>query len=389
MKKILFFFSAASAFYFPLKLSAQSDSVTKYEKNIFITEPIINIGKVVKNYPVFPKITTATISEISFSWQTMGIRNWHHYYNFPRVGGSVLFGVMGNDSVLGNDFALMPHIAFDIRKNFEMRIGCGFAYFPLIFDAQTNPSNTLIGAHINTCASFSLLYQAKLSKHLMLQLGAASFHSSNGHYQLPNIGINMLMSTIGIKYFPSSIPLKPVRKHFEKIKQPTRINIRLGAGLHEFGNETGPVGGPKYNVYAGSLYLSKRFGHLSNVHVGITGKYYSNFYEYIRDSSVYDSHRHLKSSAFSVFLGHEFVCGKISLLTQGGINFYNPFYRYYHPSPDYIIDIGETWLNSRLGFQYYLFEPTAEQRFNMFAGIFINANLGRADFSELSLGFVF
>ncbi|HEY4799307.1 MAG TPA: hypothetical protein VII99_09560, partial [Bacteroidia bacterium] len=132
-----------------------------------------------------------------------------------------------------------------------------------------------------------------------------------------------------------------------------------------------------------------RFGKVSNVLAGVTGRYYTNYYKFICDSSVYATHRQLKSCAFSVFLGHEFICGKFSLLTQGAINFFNPFYRYHNPVILDFYDFSETWTSARLGFQYYFFTPDASRRFNMYSGIYINANFGRADFSDVCLGFVF
>ena len=390
MRNAFLFISLFCVFCSTDKVRAQSDSLSQYPKNVFSIEPIFNIGSAIKNTPSFPPIGLAYISELSFAWQTMGRKDWNHYYKFPTLGFSFVYGIFGNDQVIGRNYALMPHFALDMARNFEMRIGCGLAYFPVKNDPITNPDNYLIGSHLSTCVSMSMTWRKKLSKHFVLQLGGASFHSSNGHYQLPNVGLNSLVVTAGLKYFPSEVPVKTVKKDFAKIKYPLRFNVRLGLGAHEFGNEKGPIGGPKYAIYSSSLYLSKRYGGISNVHAGITGRYYSNYYSYISDSSLYSSGKQIRSCAFSAFLGYEFMCGHYSLLAQGAINIYNPFYKYYHavPKQDFF-EFGETWNHNRLGVQYYLFEPSAQNHFNMFAGIYINANLGRADFTDVSLGFVF
>lgn len=396
---VLFFpsmkFSIASALLLFLAFSssgshAQSDSLKEFHGNSFFIEPIANVGKIVKNYPTFPSLDIAAITELNFAWQTNGKKIWNHNYNFPQAGVSLIFGILGNSSVIGNAYAIMPNMAFNSGRNFEMRLGHGFAYYPLVFDSVTNPTNTLISSHITNIGSFSLTYRKKINDKLVIKAGASSFHFSNGHYQLPNIGINTLMATVGIKYFPGGISAKPERIKTPVEKHPVRFNVRFGAGSHEFGNELGPVGGPKYPVYASSIYLSKLVGRLSNVHAGVTGRYYTNYFEFISDSNVYASNRHLKSSAFSVMLGHEFMCGKFSLLTQGSVNVYNPFYIYYlRYNQNTVFKFVETWFNSRLGFQYYFRDPYAEHRFNMHTGIYINANFGQADYAELSVGFVF
>ncbi|HEY4800636.1 MAG TPA: hypothetical protein VII99_16270, partial [Bacteroidia bacterium] len=111
---------------------AQTDSVVKYPPNVFITEPVLNFGKTFKNTPSMPKIGMAYVNEMSFEWQTTGRKDWHHHYNFPRLGFSFLYGIFGNDLIIGRNYAVMPHMGFDFFKMIEMRIGCGFAYFPII-----------------------------------------------------------------------------------------------------------------------------------------------------------------------------------------------------------------------------------------------------------------
>jgi hypothetical protein len=90
-------------------------------------------------------------------------------------------------------------------------------------------------------------------------------------------------------------------------------------------------------------------------------------------------------------LGHEFVCGQVSLLTQGGFNLYNPFGKYFHRmyEPKGFKNGIEQWICTRLGFQYYVFTPTPSRRFNIFTGLYLNANFGQADFAELSVGVSF
>lgn len=364
------------------------------QKNSFFIEAIVNSGKIVQNYPTFPKNNFSMIGEINLGWQTMGTKAFHHIYGFPQLGISFVYAYQGNDVVLGRTYAVMPNISFHAwrkeKSDLEFRIGSGFAYFPVMHHPTENPTNTLIGSHITDISSFSLNYRRKLNKKLQLKLGASTFHFSNGHYQLPNIGINSIVFTTGLKYFPNELKTLPERKKIAKEKHPLLFNIRFGLGVHEFGNELGPVGGPKYAIYATSFSVSKRLGRVSNVHAGLMSKYYTNYYEYIVDSNVYKSNQHLKASTFVFFLGHEFMCGKMSLLTQGGINLYNPFYKYYEQyRKNNVFKFAETYFCSRLGFQYYFFKPTPERRFNIYTGIFINANFGQADYDEISVGISF
>ena len=46
-------------------------------------------------------------------------------------------------------------------------------------------------------------------------------------------------------------------------------------------------------------------------------------------------------------------------------------------------------ISARMGLKYYLFGTDGVPKHNLFVGAHINANLGQADFTELSLGYVY
>jgi hypothetical protein len=81
----------------------------------------------------------------------------------------------------------------------------------------------------------------------------------------------------------------------------------------------------------------------------------------------------------------------MSLLAQGGINVYHPFWKRFTEL------INEDWtfykqieglISTRLGLQYYFFEPKKYNK-NLYLGMYIKANMAGADFVSLSTGFVF
>jgi hypothetical protein len=379
-------------FYFGLTMRLFSQD-SSYHKNIFFVEPIMNVGKSVKIDPgIFPKNDFCLLSELNFGWQTLGRKPWHHIYGFPQPSISLIYAYQGNDVVLGRTVAIAPNLSLHVlrteKNDIEFRIGSGLAYFPVIHNPADNPANTFIGSHINGIVAFSIYYERKLSKKFQFKIGASTFHFSNGHYQLPNAGINSIVFTTGLKYFPGEIKKIPAGKKIEKEKYPLLFNVRFGLGVHDFGIV--PFVGHEYMIYATSVYVSKRLGRVSNVQAGFMNKYYTNYYQFIVDSNVYAKNQYFKSNTFVIFIGHEFMCGRISFLTQGGINLYNPFFKY---EDRYLKNdfskFAETWFCSRVGFQYYFFIPVPERKFNIYAGIFVNTNYGRADYDEVSMGVSF
>ena len=83
--------------------------------------------------------------------------------------------------------------------------------------------------------------------------------------------------------------------------------------------------------------------------------------------------------------------GHFSLVSQGGVYLYNPFYR------DKLESDNETSFKqklktvfiARLGYQYYLFDATVKHRHNLYVGIYVKTNLGQADFLDTGIGYTF
>ncbi|MCX6351307.1 MAG: acyloxyacyl hydrolase [Bacteroidetes bacterium] len=394
-KKALLLFIGFSLFYFE-GLSQENTS-----NKIFI-EPELQIGKIVKNYPypIFPRnVGVAIFPGLHLGYATGGSKKWHHEYGFPMIGVNLIYGVLGNDSVIGRNISLMPDITFSTRKytgdnwGFDFRIGTGLSWFNKKYDSVNNRGNYLIGSRLNSFSNASFCFRYKINEYLYWKAGIATLHFSNTHFQLPNIGVNTLQFHTSLRYFPQGLSEYPKRKIPEKANAPILVNVRAGFGMHEFGSELGPIGKKKYNIYATSVYLSKRIGMVSSVHAGFMMKYYTNYEEYIQNHNLYpNQNRIIKSSSFNFFLGHEFLCGHFSMLTQGGVNFYNPFYWYYdpivHPRRN-AFTFTETWFCGRLGAQYYFFEPEKKRRTNFYVGTYINSLFSRADFAEVSCGISF
>jgi hypothetical protein len=221
-------------------------------------------------------------------------------------------------------------------------------------------------------------------------LGLSALHASNGHYQVPNAGLNVVVLHAGIKYYPYKRITHYSRKDILVDKGNMKVNMRLGYGVHEFAGTYGPVDGPKYNVYSGALYLSRRFGKVSNVYAGFEGKYYEDYYEYIESNQIFENNLHLKATVVSFIAAHELMINRFGLVTQGAIDFYTPFYsRYYYlvGSKKGVFQFVEKYLSSRIGAQYYLFDTEYNNRSNVYLGLFVKAHFGQADFVSMDIGF--
>lgn len=374
-----------------------TDSI-KLKPKYFI-DANLHSGIVINNYiywDSFPSRTPSALLELKFGKQSIGEKEWQQYYGFPQVGFSLIGGYLGNNSELGYTIGIIPNVTLNTLKtdkwSMKWTLGLGFSYFNKPYTKPDNPTNILIGSHFTNMSIAQLSFRRIINDRTDFNFGISAIHASNGHYQLPNVGLNMITAHAGLKHYFTQRP----NKFYVDDKYPAKpkdisFGVRFGMGMHEFGNELGPVNGKKYPITDVSVDVRRPAGRLGKAIAGIGYKYYSSFYEKIKEDSTFNSNLKLKSSAITMFLAYEFEMGRMSLLAQGGINVYNPFWKRFTE----LIDEGWSFLkqlegiiSTRLGLQYYLLDP-AKYNKNMYIGMYIKANMGGADFVSLGTGFVF
>jgi hypothetical protein len=395
LRSILYVF----AFLLPAAVLAQSDS-TRTEiplaKKCIVIEPAIRIGKIVKNFPDFPERGPAVLTEINIGQQCSGNKKWHQLYGYPTAGVSFIYGIMGNDDIIGRSISILPNLSFTTKKyrrwGFQWKAAMGFAFFTKKSDRVTNHENQLIGTTMTNMAMGSFDFRYDISKYYTILLGVSGIHYSDAHYQLPNIGINFPAVNLSLKYFPSGRPKLYKNDSLPDYSNKILFNIRLGFGANELGGSLHPTGGAKYPIYTGSLYLSKRYSRKNNVQLGVHINYHTGFYDFIIRQELYNSNQRLRAFTGQLFLGHEFVIGHFGLITQLGIYFYNPFFKKLQEIQNDTAGFN-SWIkrynSNKLGVNYYFMNPMKTTKNNVYIGLYLKSNFGQADFAEMSVGCAF
>ncbi len=370
-------------------------NISAQEKRKVFTAYMHN-GMIVKNWLTddFPKRLPTAIVELNYSNQTFGKQNWHRYYGYPQVGISIFTGYLGNQKQFGTPFGLVPTIDFGPLKNgkwdWKLTLGMGFVYFTQPFDSITNPHNILIGSAITNLSFARFWVSREISKNLSFRWGFSTMHASNAHYQVPNVGMNIPVISWGISYQPNITDFEETEK-LPFANKRWYVNARFGYGLHEFAETLGPIGTPKYPVYIFSPYMSKRMGHLGQINIGGSIKYYESFFQQNKVLQLLPVEKK-QYMVGSLMLGWEFMLNRFSLLTQGLLDVHNPFVIAYDDYMNHRWNYRrflETWTSSRLGLQYYFWDTEMRKGPNIFIGLFVDANFGEADFVETSVGFRF
>lgn len=198
----------------------------------------------------------AVASELSYIYQTKNAKSWHKAYRNPMVGGTLFFGSVGNNDILGRFTGLYGFVELPIVKykfyRLDFRFSTGLGYTNRPFDPILNPENVAIGSKVNALMCFAFKQSLRF-KRTGITLGVDMTHFSNASYQMPNLGINVPYLSIGVqRFFDHEAPKQ--RTELEK------SNLTFGLSAIISAKEMRPVGVGRYPVYAMSVFGRKYFG---------------------------------------------------------------------------------------------------------------------------------
>lgn len=379
---------------FPLFSIGSNDSLK--QKNYPVLDFYLHGGQIVKNYNSLPDANNTFISEFYFAKATDGNSAWHNHFLYPQIGVSLFLADFGNSKILGQGVSLMPSFIFKhggISKFYgELKLGFGLGFFTKHYNVNDNPENLYIGS-VTTMASFASYDITKsISSKIFFKAGISFFHFSNGHYQLPNIGMNIPCLNIGVKYLPHEMPVKFYSNRITDFDNRLTYNIRLGFGMHEFGYAAQSAGGTKYPVYTAAIYCAKRITPINNLQAGIFVNYYTSFYDYIISNNVFESDHNLRSAVATIFIGHEFMAGHFGFVAEAGVNIYNPFRKEYAVLTNQkstVENFLKRWSGNKFGVLYYPINPEKESKNKFHLGVYLKTNFDQADFVEFGFGYAF
>lgn len=372
---------------------------TKESKYSFFVEPEVMLGQTVANYGTFPK--TDPVKSLFVSIGIKDTRNIHSskYYNKPTTGLSFSYSNLGNDSILGRTYGLMPFIMFrpwgHRQKVWSLKFGIGGSYFTK--SHRNSEPNLAIGSRL-TWSFQAFLYRELFSVNRMdFRMGAGYLHSSNGHTQLPNMGLNSAQLSLSCQW--NTHPLVSRKKDLflgkeADLKRKYFITIRSGLGIHEYGGKSKPVGGKKENVYSSAISAGILFNQHLKVRTGFTYRFYQHYYNQIKatDNPEFNDSPSRNASNIYFHLGSEFLIGHFGLDIEGGLNLYKPYYKEYYDTHGGSGEVKyklKKYFSSRMGLNFYFINTNKLPKNNFFIGANINANFGQADFSEISLGYTY
>ena len=351
-------------------------------------------GSLISITKQFPESGFSTVTEFNFNFHTAGQKYWHSSYFNPRIGYSVAFRQFGNKEVLGSGISVQPNIALQKRFSkgwsIESRTGLGVAFFNNPHDALTNPTNTVFGSVVTASFSESVSVH-KTIKRLDIHAGVALWHWSNGHTSVPNVGGNFTGYSFGALYYLRDI--KETRNSpniWDTINKKIHIDIAASIGIHEIEGTFLPVDGPKYSVYTATIGATKRIGNVGKLTLGLDLNYYTAYHEQIVNQELFEADYRLNASNLVIFIGNEFLFGRLAFISHVGINVYTPFRKKIAETVQFKSNLAKTlyiYSTNKIGFRYYW--STDYQKINkrIYTEINLKTIFGKADLIQFKVGY--
>lgn len=343
----------------------------------FGIESNVMINKMIRHSPKFTgPLPDQTYSvELNFVKKTFGQKEWQQRRNYPQLGIGIYYNNYNMPDVYGQAFGIFPNIQLNLIKgeHFEwtVKAGMGVCYDTRPYERTPNPNleNVAIGGHWNNISPFSTDIRWKIDSHWDLQAGFNFSHVSNAAFQEPNLGINVYGAHIGMRYFPvTSEPKKIIRK-LQPLKNRWLFHAKYGMGFIE----SSPADGPLNPVYMGAVYVSKRYWSKNKIIGGFDYTYNSAKYAKLKSIEHFQGHEYSQSTQAAVFLGNEFLVGRLGILFQAGF--------YLHK-----MDEQNDLIYEKLGGNFYLVQKEKGVLKELFFSALLKTHAAQAEMFEMGIG---
>lgn len=156
-------------------------------------------------------------------------------------------------NAFGKAFGLVGQMDFNLLEkgstSVSLRPGVGISYLTKTY--FTDKRNRFIGSHINEVLKADLLLKVSLNTKVDLIAGAGFLHYSNGGYNIPNSGINMLSLSTGLRFKREAIDKQERQTQYVQLRKNT---FELNFGIGRRGVYESHDGLLKSGIYAGYNY---------------------------------------------------------------------------------------------------------------------------------------
>ena len=310
-------------------------------------------------------------------------------FRYPQYGFGYYMGNM-NRIILGDDeqtgfgkpaalyaFFASPMIRRNqITVNYELSLG--FSYNFNAYDPQSRPYNVLVGSDKNAYINIRFSTEFALSGYSTIGLGFSFQHFSNGSYQKPNKGINLMSGNLTYQIGTYKNREKSYQRFpFEPYQSSWEWQIFWANGVRMIDADfdlNEPQKGKRWYCTTVSSAVLKQTSHRRKFGIGLDFFYFDwgqHVVKYRASWEGIEAKTHLSDNlAFGAYLAHEVGYKKIWFHTHLG------FYLASRVGDDPV----HPWIYERVGLKYQITQ-------HLTLGLSIKAHLTKADYTEWTIGY--
>ena len=410
-------FSCVFLFVFAFFTANGQENESSWRTNARILNPEFLVGQTFESNSNFPDTGLQYQFVMNFGMNNANNpQQWAQRLKAPVTGLSLGLTNFGNRDSLGLAVSVIPYVHFRLFNNdkFTARVGMGGSYHTDIFDATKNPNNQAVTTDITWAFRTAFYYRFLQTTITDWHFGINYSHHSNGHTRLLNQGYNSVLASVSVAFHEPEFELLPEGSlpTYDKSTQ-NYISLRYGQGF----NVLALAINDQRSVYNFAGEFGRVYNNTFKLGIGFGYRLYKHYYDYIKNNeSLVQDGREFDffkedpwryASNFAITFNGEFLLNHIGLDLQLGVNLHKPGYQIdwrlnegWDNTPR---EVPESWqlgefnskyqikklISSRLGLKYYLIGNEKSPRHNVFLGAHLQANLGQADFTEFSIGYVY
>ena len=305
--------------------------------------------------------------ELDYFQKPASQNDWLNAYHCPETGIAFYDAYLNNPAQLGTAYGIYPFINFHLQNSFKealyFRLGIGLAYIPTIFNAFDNHKNDVIGSHLNAMINLRLNYHIYLSNDMRLETGIGLTHCSNGAFQTPNLGINIITANLGLSYCINSCKKSAEKPYADTVKMK-KVESEFFAAIG--GSEIEPPGGKRYPDITLSYIAFKRLSSKSKLGIGLDVFNNQANTARLKVDSIFLKNN-LDITQFGLKAAYELTLGNVSIPLEMGGYLYTKY-------------TGNGFVYNRIGIRYY-----AGKHF--IANLTLLTHFAKADFIEWGVGY--
>lgn len=298
------------------------------DKNDFYIRAAYNYGFILQQHNNIGQLVNGNISgfELNYVRPTSGDKMWHAENNYPERGAGFSFFNLDNPKQLGNLYAVYFFYDIPLRKKatpfrLYLRTCEGLAFAPVHFDPITNHKNNVISSPVNAYVNLKFYYRWDICKRLRWEAGINFSHASNGRFEVPNLGLNLVTFNTGFVY--KILTKKPTIlttvDSTIRVKSKNELFIWGAIGFNEIDQPLGK----RYVAQSYSATFYRNINNKSRIGVGLDVYYNAATLHQLKADSTVHLSSNLENIQMGIKVAYAYNIGRLSLPIEMGYYLYS------------------------------------------------------------------